>query len=75
MKDGFFANNLGVFDRLVRAVIGLAGIAAWAFGWLSGAWAPVVGVVGIIIALTAIFGFCPLYRLLGVRTAPMTPRI
>lgn len=75
MRDGFFAINLGVYDRGIRAVIGLAGIAAWAFGWLGGIWAPVVGTVGIVLALTAVFGVCPLYRLLGVRTAPMTPRL
>lgn len=74
MRDGFFAINLGGGDRAIRAVLGLAGICAWAFGWLAGAWAVVVGIIGIVLALTAAFGTCPLYRVLGIRTTPITQR-
>lgn len=73
MRDEL-ATNLGGSDRAIRAVLGLAGIATWVFGWLSGTWAIVVGIVGIALLLTAVFGFCPLYRVLGVATAPRAHR-
>ena len=69
MRDAVFATNLGVGDHGIRAIIGLAGIATWIFGWVSGVWAPVLGITGTVLLLTAVFGFCPLYRLLGIRTA------
>lgn len=73
MRDGF--GNLGGTDRAIRAVLGLAGIASWVFGWLGGTWAIVIGLVGVVLFLTAAFGFCPLYRVLGIATAPRTHRI
>lgn len=69
MRNGL-STNLGGIDRLIRGVLGLAGVAAWVFGWLSGTWAVVLGIVGVVLVLTAVFGFCPIYRALGMTTAP-----
>jgi hypothetical protein len=65
--------NVGMFDRLVRLVI--AAGAFWLF--FTGerpVWEYGVLAVGVIMALTALAGSCPLYSLIGVRTCkPKTP--
>jgi lysylphosphatidylglycerol synthetase-like protein (DUF2156 family) len=63
--------NIGIADRVVRVVIGLAltvlplltGFAAGS-SWLW--WAALV--VGLVMLATAGMRFCPLYSLLGIRT-------
>lgn len=62
--------NENATDRVVRVVIGLVLLAAWIFGWTAGAWTVVAAIVGAILVLTGLSGFCPLYRLLNVSTAP-----
>lgn len=55
--------NEGRIDRTVRVVFGLALLALVFVGpktWL--------GLVGLIPLVTGVFGFCPLYRLVGIRT-------
>ncbi|MFN8184743.1 MAG: DUF2892 domain-containing protein [Candidatus Nanopelagicales bacterium] len=55
--------NVGKTDRLVRA---MAGLALLGLGVLTQAWPPVV--VGVLLALTAALGFCPLYWFYGLST-------
>jgi len=61
--------NVGNIDRVIRALLGIALITAplinfmqvWSSSWLSyGTMA-----VGVILILTAVFSFCPVYRLFG----------
>ncbi len=59
--------NVGNFDRFVRIAIGL-GLVAWALGLIPGVEGSVWGWIGIIPLATAFFGFCPLYRIIGVST-------
>ena len=57
--------NEGTLDRAVRVVLGLALLALVFVGphtWL--------GLLGIVPLVTGIVGFCPLYRLVGLSTAP-----
>ncbi len=57
--------NEGMLDRVVRIVLGLALLALFFVGpqtWL--------GLIGIVPLVTGLLGFCPLYRLLGLSTAP-----
>lgn len=63
------APNVGRTDRVVRAVAGLLLLVLVLFV-LDGTWAMLAGLVGVIAVGTAFFSFCPLYRLLGVRTTP-----
>lgn len=64
--------NVGRTDRILRIVSGLVLILAplmnmppiWASSWLS--FGSIC--VGGILALTAYFGVCPIYSILGVRT-------
>jgi sulfite exporter TauE/SafE len=60
--------NVGMFDRFARVVIGIA-LIAFALGYIapgtSWAW---VGWIGVVPILTAIFGMCPLYSIVGMST-------
>lgn len=63
--------NESNLDRILRAVVGAAILIAWIAGALSGAWAVILGLIGLVLVATAIVGFCPLYRLLGISTCPV----
>ena len=64
--------NVGVIDRLVRFVVGIVLILLPGFSGLSlfanPAWFWAAIIVGAVLVLTALFRFCPLYRLLGIST-------
>lgn len=55
-------SNVGKLDRIIRLVIGI-GIAIGGIIFES-YW----GIVGVVILATAVFSFCPLYALLGLKT-------
>ncbi|ABE38499.1 YgaP family membrane protein [Rhodopseudomonas pseudopalustris] len=57
--------NVGMIDRLLRAIVG-AGLIYWA---LTGG--PIWAWVGVVPLLTAAIGFCPAYTLLGIKTCPV----
>lgn len=63
------AKNVGGIDRVIRAVVGIA-LIGYAMSNLPGAenWMVPAGVVGFIVLLTAIFGFCPAYFPFGIKT-------
>ena len=66
------AANVGAADRILRIVIGALLIAApyltsWAvWGNPIARW--LIPIVGVVLIVTAIVRFCPLYRVLGVDT-------
>ncbi len=62
-----FANESGI-DRIIRAVVGIVLIALAASSVVTGALGIVFWVVGAVLLLTGIIGFCPLYALLRIRT-------
>ena len=66
--------NMSTIDRTLRALVGAVLLVAWIAGWLSGALAAVLGVVGLVLVATAIVGFCPAYRMLGISTCPVAPK-
>ena len=55
--------NIGVIDKWLRIVVGVALIALALFG-VIGWW----GYIGIIPLATAVINFCPVWHLLGVNT-------
>jgi hypothetical protein len=55
--------NVGTIDRTIRAIVGLVIIGA---GVMYSSW---WGVVGAVLLLTALVGWCPPYTLLGINTA------
>ena len=59
------SSNVGSVDRVARIVIGLALLTFALYSGNQYAW---LGYIGIVPILTAMFGMCPLYSLLGVST-------
>ena len=66
--------NEGTIDRALRIILGLAlaAIAWFALGLATGS---ILGIIAVAIAavlvITGLVGFCPAYRLLGLRTCPV----
>ena len=63
--------NIGGRDRLIRVILGTA-LLYFAMSSLPGSdvWRMPAGIAGIVAWLTALMGWCPLYRMLGVNTHP-----
>lgn len=57
------AKNLGSFDRLAR-LLGGGGLIALAVTGVIGVW----GWLGAILVATAFISFCPIYKVLGIKT-------
>lgn len=64
--------NVGSADRIIRILIGVALIAYAVLQNmdLSSALGIIMLVVGAILIATGFISFCPLYRVLGLRTKP-----
>jgi hypothetical protein len=63
--------NVGTVDKAVRVVLGVALLSLL---FVFDGTLRLVGLIGLVPLATALFGYCPLYTLLGVRTcAPSTP--
>ena len=62
--------NVGTIDRIFRMIAGVA-LIAFALGYVFPAtgwnW---IGWIGVIPILTAVFGTCPAYTMLGMSTCP-----
>ena len=58
--------NVGTVDRVLRVVAGLA-LLSLVFVGPQTPW----GWIGLVPLATAAIGFCPAYRLLGIRTCPL----
>jgi len=63
--------NMGTVDRSIRAVVGV--VLLILFFALQGG-IRYIGLLGIVMLLTAAIGFCPLYKPFGIMTRP-APRI
>jgi hypothetical protein len=60
--------NVGMIDRVVRIIIGIVLIAAFALGWVAAPWSYLVVLIGLIALVTGAVGTCALYSLLGMNT-------
>ena len=58
--------NVGRIDRILRIVVGLI-LIAMVFVGPQTSW----GWIGVVPLLTALIGFCPAYKLIGLSTCPM----
>ena len=63
------AKNVGGIDRVIRAVVAV-GIFAWVGlnNEMGYAEMMILSAVGLVLLLTAIFGFCPAYLPFGIKT-------
>lgn len=62
-----FGRNIGTIDRIVRIVVGLA-LLALVFVGPQTLW----GLIGLVPLGTALIGWCPAYRLIGLSTCPIS---
>jgi len=60
--------NMGTVDRVLRLVIGVLLVVAKIANWIPGTLGWVLAVVGVVFALTAAIGYCPLYGVCGIST-------
>ena len=58
--------NVGGIDRILRIVVGLVLVALAVTGTI-GLW----GWIGVVPLATGVFGFCPIYPLLGFSSCPL----
>jgi fatty acid desaturase len=68
MKGNIMQKNVGNIDRALRLIAAVIAIALAFMGVLTGTAAIVAYVVAGVLVLTSLVSFCPLYRLLGLRT-------
>lgn len=68
-QEALMSTNVGSIDRLLRIIVGAA-LIAWALGFLPGIAASPWGWIGVVPLLTAVFGYCPAYSILGMSTCP-----
>jgi uncharacterized membrane protein len=61
------AKNEGNADRIVRAIVAIV-LAYISYAYLSGTWQIVLYIIAVILLITALTGFCGLYKLLGINT-------
>lgn len=60
--------NMGSTDKLIRMIVALCIAALYYFGYIDGTLALILLSIGIVLALTSVFNFCPLYKLVGIST-------
>jgi hypothetical protein len=59
--------NVGLIDRILRLLVGVGLLAFFFLGEGGVRW---LGLIGLVLLATAVFGWCPAYRLLGLSTCP-----
>ena len=66
-----FGVNEGNLDRGVRVILG--GTLAWlgfASNAVTGGLATALGIVGVVLLVTGVTGFCAMYKVFGIDTCP-----
>ena len=64
--------NVGTQDKFIRTLAAVLLALLSYFGILEGTWGMVALGIAVVLLLTGTFRFCPLYRLLGIRTCPVS---
>ncbi|MCX8051274.1 MAG: DUF2892 domain-containing protein [Chlorobi bacterium] len=60
--------NMSTADRWIRIAIAVLVAIGIATGTLTGGWAIGLGIVAVVLLLTSLVSFCPLYAVLGIST-------
>ena len=60
--------NESMLDRIIRVIAGIALLALYFTGTVTGAVGIILIVLGAVLLLTGLVGFCPLYALLKINT-------
>lgn len=64
------STNVGSADRIIRLVIAVAALIAAVVLGMGTGWGTVLIILAVVMAVTGLVGFCPLYRLMGTSTCP-----
>ncbi len=62
------AKNVGLIDRIIRIILGVVLIYVGWVVWENNIAGIILDIVGIILIITGIAGYCWLYKLLGIKT-------
>ncbi len=62
--------NVGQVDRVLRIILAVAAALLIFTGTFTGAWTWVLGIVAVILLLTGLTCYCPLYVPLKISTLP-----
>ena len=65
---------MGTADRIIRLLLAIVLVYLYVTKVVTGTIGIVLLVAGIVLAVTALINFCPLYRLLGVNTCAVKKR-
>ncbi|NPA33172.1 MAG: DUF2892 domain-containing protein [Aquificae bacterium] len=57
--------NMATWDRVIRVILGIIFIY---LALTKGGAFWILGLIGIVFIVTSAIGFCPLYKILGIRT-------
>ncbi|NLI41763.1 MAG: DUF2892 domain-containing protein [Caldisericales bacterium] len=60
--------NMSNIDRLIRAIIAVLLVYLYIGGLVTGAFGIILVVLGVILLITSVLGFCPIYALLKFST-------
>ncbi len=60
--------NESNLDRIIRVILAAVIAVLYFTGVVTGTWGIVLLVIGAILLITGLVGFCPLYKLLGIST-------
>jgi hypothetical protein len=60
--------NVGTTDRIVRITLAVLLVLAIALKWATGIGAVVAGVLAVIMLVTGVVKFCPIYLPFGIKT-------
>ena len=63
--------NVGNTDRIIRAIVGIAALAAFFMASSTGLLHWIYLIVGVIGLATAAMASCPIYSIFGIRTCPL----
>ena len=63
--------NMGSGDRIIRVLVAIAVGALYYFNVIDGLLAIILLAIALVFLLTGLVSFCPLYRLMGIRTCKL----
>ena len=61
----FYVKNVPAWERILRLVMGLMALAFAAMNWGVSGLAVGIGVMGAMLAMTGLLGFCPMCAMVG----------
>lgn len=61
----FYVKNVPTWERVLRIVMGLMGLGYAAMNWNGSGLAIGLGLMGAMLAMTGLFGFCPMCAMVG----------